>query len=60
MFKYLERVNEVMEAFEAQLWGHLDNFMELGQDSPTLLVDCLRIVELQVGRLSQCGGIRGS
>lgn len=48
MFQYLERVNEVMAIFEEKLWGHFDNFMELGQDSPTVLVDCLRIVELQV------------
>ncbi|GAX84704.1 hypothetical protein CEUSTIGMA_g12126.t1 [Chlamydomonas eustigma] len=47
MFSYLERVNEVMQTFEEQLWDHLDNFLELSQENPTLLVDCLRIVELQ-------------
>ena len=52
MYQYLERVNEVMAAFEEQLWGHFDNFMDLGQDNPTLLVDCLRIVELQVWSLT--------
>ena len=48
MLQYLERVNDVMAMFEERLWGHLDSFMELGQDNPTVLVDCLRIVELQV------------
>lgn len=48
MYKYLERVNEVMVAFEKQLWSHLDNFLELSGSNPTLLVDCLRVIELQV------------
>lgn len=48
MYKYLERVNEVMVAFEEQLWSHLDNFLELSGSNPTLLVDCLRVIELQV------------
>jgi hypothetical protein len=41
-----------MQTFEDQFWDHLDNFMELSQENPTLLVDCLRIVELQVACLT--------
>ena len=39
---------EVMADFEALLWGHLENYEELAQENPTLLVDCLRVIELQV------------
>lgn len=49
MLQYLERVSEVMAEFEAQLWERLLQYDVLAARSPTLLVDCLRVVVLQVG-----------
>lgn len=37
-----------MDDFEALLWEHLSDYERLAQDNPTLLVDCLRVIELQV------------
>lgn len=49
MLQYIGRVKEVMADFEALLWDQLAEFEDLAQNNPTLLVDCLRVIELQVG-----------
>jgi hypothetical protein len=38
-----------MAEFEALFWEHLAGFEDLAKENPTLLVDCLRIIEIQVG-----------
>ncbi|MEW5314341.1 MAG: hypothetical protein WDW38_005849 [Sanguina aurantia] len=44
---YLDRVSTVMAIAEGLLWDHVRNYDALAKDAPALLVDCLRIVELQ-------------
>jgi hypothetical protein len=40
---------DAMAEFEALFWEHLAGFEDLAKENPTLLVDCLRIIEIQVG-----------
>ncbi|MEW5306963.1 MAG: hypothetical protein WDW36_009390 [Sanguina aurantia] len=44
---YLDRVSTVMAIAEGLLWEHVRNYDALAREAPALLVDCLRIVELQ-------------
>ena len=53
MMRYLSGVQAVMTKFESLLWSQLKNYEGLAQHQPTLLVDCLRVVELQV-RVCAC------
>ncbi|KAJ9533396.1 hypothetical protein QJQ45_026375 [Haematococcus lacustris] len=48
MMQYLQRVKSAMAQFEEVLWAYLEQYEELAQDNPMLLVDCLRIVEIQL------------
>lgn len=41
------QVKETMVKFEERLWGILRNFVTLGRDNPAMLVNAVRIVELQ-------------
>jgi hypothetical protein len=36
-----------MSEFEELLWEHMRAFEEVAKESPTLLVDCARIIEVQ-------------
>lgn len=56
IMRYLARVKDVMKEFEARLWEALDDYVELSQSNPTLLVDCCRVIELQVGSSSRLYG----
>jgi len=47
MMRYIERVKDVVAEFEGLLWDHLYDYEDLAQSSPTLLVDCLRVIEVQ-------------
>ena len=47
MTRYVERVSEVVLEFEERLWSHIDNFLDLSESNPTLIVDCMRVIELQ-------------
>ncbi|GLC43723.1 hypothetical protein PLESTM_001508500 [Pleodorina starrii] len=47
---YLARVDDVMRRFEGELFDshlRLPDFIYLSQERPTLLVDCVRVMELQ-------------
>ena len=43
-----------MASCERRLWGHFRRFMDLAATRPSLLVDCVRVVELQVRRAFIC------
>ncbi len=47
MMRYLQRVSDAAADFEVVLFEHLERYEELAQEQPTLLVDCLRVVEMQ-------------
>ena len=55
---YLSRVNTVMGRFEERLFGVLRGFIALAVDRPTLLVDCVRVIELQEALDAQYGRVR--
>ncbi|KAL6761343.1 component of the exocyst complex [Haematococcus lacustris] len=60
MMQYLQRVKSAMAQFEEVLWAYLEQYEELAQDNPMLLVDCLRIVEIQEGLDKQAAKTKGA
>lgn len=41
------QVKETMVKFEERLWSIIRNFVTLGRDMPAMLVNAIRIVEVQ-------------
>ncbi|KAJ9533070.1 hypothetical protein QJQ45_018170 [Haematococcus lacustris] len=60
MMQHLQRVKSAMAQFEEVLWAYLEQYEELAQDNPTLLVDCLRIMEIQEGLDKQAAKTKGA
>lgn len=48
LMQYLNQVSETMTTFERRLWSHIRNYHDLAVNDPKLLVDCVRIIEIQV------------
>mmetsp|Transcript_30706 Transcript_30706/g.68015 ORF Transcript_30706/g.68015 Transcript_30706/m.68015 type:complete len:793 (+) Transcript_30706:137-2515(+) len=47
MNQYLDQVKVAMGEFEKRLWAYVDDFYELAQSDPSILVSCVQVVELQ-------------
>eukprot|EP00877_Chromochloris_zofingiensis_P004011 jgi/Chrzof1/13610/Cz08g04030.t1 len=47
LMQYLNQVSETMTTFERRLWSHIRNYHDLAVNDPKLLVDCVRIIEIQ-------------
>ena len=47
MFTYVGQVRMTMGKVEERLWSIIRNFADLGRDRPAMLVNAVRIIELQ-------------